>query len=117
MNKLDELSTDIHLKYIHAEERQRIKYEYLSYKAKFSQQMQHLKLKGSMIHILERADCEIVSRLEDFLVQEHREFHEQERARISRANTQDNIVRAVTARSGFDRHEELRSSRTPLTSE
>jgi hypothetical protein len=117
MNKLDELSTDIHLKYIHAEELKRIKYEYLCYKAKFGQQMQHLKMKGSMIHILQRADCEIVSRLEDFLVQGYREFHEEEKARISRANTQDKILRAVTGRSGFDRHEELHSSRTPLKCE
>jgi len=87
LNKLDELSADIHLKYIHAEDLKRIKHEYLSHKAKFGQQMQHLKAKGSMLHILQRADCEIVNRLEDFLVQEHHEFHEEERARIYRADT------------------------------
>ena len=85
--KLDELSAEVHLKYIHAEDLKRIKHEYLSHKAKFGQQMQHLKAKGSMLHILQRADAEIVGRLEDFLVQEQREFKEEERARLVRADT------------------------------
>lgn len=114
LNKLDELSADVHLKYIHAEDLKKIKYEYLSYKAKFGQQMQHLKAKGSMLHILQRADREIVGRLEDFLVQEHHVFHEEERARMKRAVTQDKIQEVVAASSGFGRHQQLQQSQTLL---
>ena len=60
---------------------------YLTPEAIRGQQMQHLKAKGSMLHILQRADAEIVGRLEDFLVQEQREFQEEERARLVRADT------------------------------
>lgn len=35
--KLDELSAEVHLKYIHAEDLKGIKHEYLSHKAKFGQ--------------------------------------------------------------------------------
>jgi len=49
--KLDELSAEVHLKYVHADSLKRIRKAYLSHKAKFGQQMQHLKAKGSMLHI------------------------------------------------------------------
>lgn len=117
LDRLDELSADVHLKYIHAEELERIKHEYLSHKAKFGQQMQHLKAKGSMLHILQRADREIVARLEDFLVQKRCKFREEEADRVRRADVQDKIVRSVTGRSGFDRQVELHRSQTPLKSE
>ena len=59
MTKLDDLAADVHLKFIHKKDLQRLKSEYLGYKAQFSKQISHLRQKGIRLHLQERISKDI----------------------------------------------------------